>query len=79
MKLEGDWVVCEICGKRLLKRTKDGMWHFKFGRFKDDSGQFIGETPVELKIAGQVLMKCLVRNCGHQNMITNLPFDQFKK
>ena len=31
------WINCEKCGKRLIKRYPNGIFHFSFGRVKDET------------------------------------------
>lgn len=64
------FVQCERCGKKLIKRLSNGLWHFKFGR--DITGN--GSPPVDILIHGNLQMKCLNRDCGHINTLNYYPF-----
>lgn len=72
--IESSRVVCEKCGKRLLHRQSNGIWHFRFGRMKDDEGNFIGDSPVDMYIHGSIKMKCTRRSCNHWNVLNYIPF-----
>jgi hypothetical protein len=50
---ESGFVFCARCGKRLIRKTKSGRFHFIFGKTKD------GNPPVEMYIEGEVRVKCL--------------------
>jgi hypothetical protein len=52
---------CSICGKLLIERLPNGLWHFVFGKRPDEKGDFI--FPVEMMIHGSVRMRCLRRSC----------------
>lgn len=60
-------VCCEKCGKRLIERTKGGLWHFKFGRSKGD------DFVVDMKIYGSLKLTCLRKSCRHENVLNFLP------
>jgi len=64
------FVQCERCGKKLIKRLSNGLWHFKFGR--DMNGY--GNPPVDILIHGNLQIKCLNRDCGHINTLNYYPF-----
>ncbi len=61
------WVLCEKCGKRLLKRKPNGIFIFRFGR---NSNQ---ENVVELEIFGSLKMKCFRDKCKYENVINFFP------
>lgn len=68
------YFVCEKCGKKLIERMNNGIWHFAFGKMKDEEGNITGESPVELFIYGSLKIKCLQRGCGHWNILNHYPF-----
>ena len=69
---------CSQCGKRLIGRRDNGVWYFRFGRQKDEEGNFMGEAPVEIYIYGSVKIKCLRRECSHWNTLDFFPFNFFE-
>ena len=65
---------CEKCGKKLIERMPNGCWRFVFGK-TNDSSRFI---PVEMKIHGSLVMRCLRRTCrrehpDHWNVLNFFP------
>jgi len=68
---QGEMVKCEKCGKILIKRLPNGLFHFIFGKNLKDS--LSKGAPVELLIYGSIRMKCLNRLCQHDNLLTFLP------
>jgi hypothetical protein len=65
---------CEKCGKKLIERLPNGCWRFIFGKTNDRT-MF---TPVEMKIHGSILMRCLRRKCrrdypNHWNVLNYFP------
>jgi hypothetical protein len=69
MEQKPQFEVCEKCGKKLIERLPNGLWHFLFGKPKE------GETsaPVEMMIQGNLKIKCLRRSCGHWNVLNYFP------
>lgn len=70
---------CEKCGKKLIERLPNGCWRFIFGK-TNDSGHFI---PVEMKIHGSLVMRCLRRTCrrehpNHWNVLNYFPPNRFQ-
>lgn len=63
------FIKCEHCGKKIIKRLPNGLWHFVFGR-KPSSGDFI---PVELFIYGSVKIRCWHRECNKFNTLHFFP------
>ena len=57
------FIKCEKCGKNLIQRLPNGLFHFKFGKNED------GKTPVDIKIHGNIQMRCLRGSCGHTQTI----------
>lgn len=53
---------CEKCGKKLIERLPNGLWRFVFGKPNENS-RFI---PVEMKIHGSLVMRCLRRTCRRE-------------
>jgi len=62
------FVCCEKCGKKLLERYSNGMWHFKFGKTAKD-----GKPVVDILIYGSLSFKCTRRSCGHVNILNFFP------
>jgi hypothetical protein len=65
---------CEKCGKRLIERLPNGLWRFIFGK-PSETSSFV---PVELKIHGSLVMRCLRRKCrreypDHWNVLNFFP------
>jgi hypothetical protein len=67
IKPKGGWVLCEKCGKKLLKRKPNGTFVLKFGR---NSKQ---EDVIHLEVFGSLKMKCFRESCGHLNTINFFP------
>ncbi len=70
---------CEKCGKKLIERMGNGCWRFVFGK-TGDASQFI---PVEMKIHGSLVMRCLRRTCrrenpNHWNVLNYFPPNRIK-
>jgi len=70
MEQKNNFEVCEKCGKRLIERMPNGLWHFIFGKPKDEFKTFV---PVEMFIQGNLKIKCLRRSCGHWNTLNYFP------
>lgn len=67
---KGTFITCPVCGKRVIERKKNGLFHFIFGKpSKTDKG-FV---PVEMFIQGNIKIKCLRRTCGHWFTLNYLP------
>ena len=64
------FITCEKCGKKLIERQSNGLWHFIFGKPKDNGGNFV---PVEMFIQGNIKMKCLRRTCDHWQTLNYFP------
>ena len=65
---------CEKCGKKLIERLQNGCWRFVFGKTNGNS-YF---APVEMKIHGSLVMRCLRRTCrrehpNHWNVLNYFP------
>lgn len=67
---EGGWVLCEKCGKKLLRRKPNGIFVFRFG--KRNGGK---SSVVHMEILGSIKMRCLrpENECGHMNIINFFP------
>lgn len=70
---------CEKCGKKLIERKPNGMWVFKFGKTKDEYGEFTGKSPVYMEIYGSLQMRCIRRECNHMNVLNFFPFAAIAK
>ena len=64
------FIRCEQCGKKIIERLPNGVWHFVFGK-KVKNSSFI---PVNIYIQGSLKIQCLRKNCGHWNILNYLPF-----
>lgn len=65
---------CEKCGKRLIKRLPNGLFHFAYGRKKGRDGDFISNrAPVDIYVHGSVRMRCMVDGCGHWTTFSYFP------
>lgn len=65
-----NFVTCEKCGKKLIERKKNGIWHFIFGKSVDNGANFV---PVEMFIQGNIKMRCLRRSCNHWQTLNYFP------
>jgi len=70
---------CSICGKLLMERQSNGLWHFLFGRRPEESETV--QFPVDMLIHGSIKMKCLRRSCrakspDHWNVLNFFPHTQ---
>jgi hypothetical protein len=70
------FLVCEKCGKKLIRRLPNGLFHFVFGKKKDKEGNLLPFSPVEMFIHGSIKMRCISRECGHFNVFTYFPPDR---
>lgn len=57
--MEEKFIMCPHCGRKLLTRLPNGLWHFVFG--KPRTGGFV---PVEIFVHGSLKIKCFRRDCG---------------
>lgn len=69
-KEKGTFIACTKCGKRLIERKKNGIWHFIFGKPGGNGSTFI---PVEMFIQGNLKIKCLRRSCGEWQILNYFP------
>jgi hypothetical protein len=67
--IKNEFIVCERCGKKLIERKFNGIFHFIFG--KPGEGNVV--APVEMFIQGNIKIKCLRRSCGHWQVLSYLP------
>ena len=54
------FVTCKMCGKKLIQRMPNGLWHFMFGKSRETEESFI---PVNMYIHGSLKMRCISREC----------------
>lgn len=66
--------ICEKCGKKLIERKENGVWHFSYGKQKDEDGKITGRAPVEMYIYGSIKIRCLYKDCDHWNVLNFFPF-----
>ena len=64
----GKFIFCEKCGKKLIERLPNGIFHFKFGKKATSN-----KVPVDLYVYGSLKMKCIKSTCGHWNIIHFFP------
>jgi len=57
--MEEKFIMCPHCGRKLLTRLPNGLWHFMFG--KSQPGTFV---PVDIYIHGSLRIRCFRRDCG---------------
>jgi len=69
----GFFVHCSKCGKKLIKRLPNGLWHFAFGRKRGKGGTLSDRVPVELWVHGSIKIKCPSDGCGQINVLTYFP------
>ena len=67
--MDGYWIKCKKCGKKLIKRRPDSLYEFRFG--KRDEGE--SDSPVHMFIHGNIKMKCLRRGCEHETILNQFP------
>jgi len=60
-------IYCEKCGKKLIERNPNGVWHFQFGK------QRTSGSIVDIEIHGSIKMTCLRRSCRHVNNLHYFP------
>jgi hypothetical protein len=61
-------VTCQSCGRPLIKRLPNGVWHFMFGR------QVSGDRPaVDLYVQGNMKIRCWRTDCGFFNTLNYFP------
>lgn len=65
---------CEKCGKNVIERMPNGLFHFVFGKRRDKEGILQEFNPVEMFIHGSIKIRCLSRHCGHVNIFNYFPF-----
>lgn len=56
---------CSACGKVLIERKSNGLFHFVFGKGFSDGGHIF--VPVSIYVHGNLKMRCLRRSCRKQN------------
>lgn len=66
---EGYFICCQKCGRKLIERKSNGLWHFIFGK-PNKGDNFI---PVEMFIQGSIKMKCFRKSCGHWQVLNYFP------
>jgi hypothetical protein len=69
------FVPCEACGKRLIERTSNGIWKFKFGRRGKKGSQ---QPVVNMEIYGSLRLTCFRSSCGHVNVLNFMPNNESK-
>jgi hypothetical protein len=64
------YVNCPHCGRRLIGRLSNGVWHFVFGKAISEHSNFV---PVELFINGSLQIRCFRRDCGKMVTLNYFP------
>jgi hypothetical protein len=64
---------CEKCGKPIIRRYPNGVWHFMFGKRSGSK-----EPPVNMFIHGSLKLKCWHTGCGHENVLMHVPITENK-
>ena len=65
---------CTVCGKKLIEKRVDGLFHFVFGAPRDEEGKVIGDPPVDILIHGNIKIRCIRRSCRAINTLNMFPF-----
>jgi len=60
-------IYCEKCGKKLIERHPNGIWHFQFGKPRASG------PVVNMEIHGSLKITCLRRSCRHVNILHYFP------
>jgi len=68
MAEQGNWIYCENCGKKLIRRKPNGVFVFKFGRTKDKK-----DVLVDIEMFGSIKIKCFREECRHENVLNFFP------
>lgn len=63
------FVNCTKCGKKLIEKRQDGLWHFCFGKPSSEEKNM----PVEMYIFGSIRIKCLRKSCNEWNNLSHFP------
>jgi len=71
-------IYCSKCGKKLIQRLPNGLWHFIFGKTSAEDKMISMLSPVEMLIYGSLKMKCIRRSCrsrypDHWNILNFFP------
>ena len=78
---------CSKCGKKLIERQPNGLFHFQFGSYYKDKKKEDGTREpalnengdivpvVDIMIHGSIKIKCFKQGCQHINTFTFLPND----
>lgn len=61
------WVLCEKCGKKLLRRKPNGVFVFKFGK----NAHY--ESVIHIEMFGSIKMTCFRDDCRHVNILSLFP------
>lgn len=61
-------IYCAVCHRPLIKRMKNGLWHFMFGKRRNKV------TPaIDLYVMGNMKIRCWHGDCEHWNVLSYLP------
>lgn len=67
------FLICSKCGKKLIRRRKNGLFSFAFGRWAgtdkiivDDKEIYLGPT-VQVEVFGSLKIKCIRRICREKH------------
>ena len=75
------FVICGLCGKRLIERLPNGLWSFSFGKphhTNNNGAPLENITPVRIMIHGSIKMRCIRKSCrlkhpDHWNVFNYFP------
>lgn len=71
--MKSSLIMCNKCGKPIIGRKENGLWHFLFGKIPGSNIPVI-----EMVIHGSIRMKCIHKSCGHINILNFFPEPVFK-
>lgn len=65
MLSETEFICCQVCGKRLIKRLPTGELEFVFGKRPE------GAAPVRLGVHGVIKLHCIRRGCSAITVVSS--------
>lgn len=74
METKSKFIACKHCGKKLIERDENGLWHFVFGKQRDRDGQLTRIAPVDIYVHGSLKLRCFRRDCNKWNVFNFFPF-----
>lgn len=61
-------ICCQSCGRPIIRRLPNGVWHFVFGRQVDGD-----RSAVDMYIHGNIKIRCWRKDCGFLNTLNYFP------